>query len=63
MLVFPREIETHVYGHDGVIYFEQFDANGNRVGHIGLSVHQFEEIYNRSKSVIAEANEKPEDEE
>ena len=63
MLVFPREVETHVYGVDGVIYFEQFDANGNRVGMVGLTVHQFEEIFNREKSVIAEAREELKDEE
>jgi hypothetical protein len=55
MLVFPREIETHVFGCEGVIHYEQFDENGNTVGSISLSVHQFEEIYNRQKSLLKEA--------
>lgn len=63
MLVFPRESETHVYGCDGVIYFEQFDVNGNRVGMVGLTIHQFQEIFNREKSLIAEAREEQEAEE
>jgi len=63
MLVFPREIETHVFGCDGAIYFEQFDANGTRVGSLMLSVHQFQEIYNREKSLLEEAMEEVEDEE
>lgn len=61
MLIFPRELETHVYGLDGVIYFEQFDGDGNRTTVIRLSIHQFKEIFNREKSVIAEAEEEQED--
>ena len=62
MLVFPREIETHVFGSEGVIYFEQFDLNGIRVGSISLSIHQFQEIWNREKSLLEEAREEQEDE-
>lgn len=62
MLVFPRELETHVYGQDGVIYFEQFDGDGNRTTLIRLSIHQFQEIFNREKSVVAEAIEEQKDE-
>ena len=62
MLVFPREVETHVFGSDGAIYFEQFDANGTRVGSIMLSVHQFQEIWNREKSLLEEAREQYEEE-
>ena len=61
MLVFPRELETHVWGQEGLIYFEQFDGDGNRLSVVRLSVHQFEEIFNREKSVIAEAIEEQED--
>jgi hypothetical protein len=57
MLIFPRELETHVYGLEGVIYLEQFDGDGNRTTVIRLSIHQFQEIFNREKSVIAEAME------
>ena len=57
MLIFPRELETHVYGQDGVIYLEQFDGDGNRTTVIRLSIHQFQEIFNREKSVVAEARE------
>ena len=63
MLVFPRELETHVYGQEGVIYFEQFDGDGNRLSFVRLSIHQFQEIFNREKSVIAEAREEQEDSE
>jgi len=63
MLVFPRELETHVYGQDGVIYFEQFDRDGNQLSLVRLSIHQFAEIFNREKSVIAEANEQQDGEE
>lgn len=60
MLIFQRELETHVYGHEGEIYFEQFDADGNRLSLVRLSIHQFQEIFNREKSVIAEAEEEQE---
>jgi hypothetical protein len=55
MLVFPRELETHVWGEEGVIYFEQFDGDGNRTTVIRLSIHQFQEIFNREKLVVSEA--------
>jgi hypothetical protein len=61
MLIFPRELETHVYGQEGVIYFEQFDGDGNRTTVIRLSIHQFQEIFNRQKIVVAEAREEQED--
>ena len=61
MLVFPRELETHVWGEEGLIYFEQFDGDGNRTSVIRLSIHQFQEIFNREKSVVAEALEEQED--
>jgi hypothetical protein len=61
MLIFPRELETHVFGQEGVIYFHQFDENGNKTIEIRLSIHQFQEILNREKSVIAEATEDQED--
>lgn len=61
MLIFPREIETHVYGQEGVIYLEQFDGDGNRTVVIRLSIHQFQEIFNREKSIVAEAREEQED--
>jgi len=61
MLIFPRELETHVYGQEGVIYFEQFDGDGNRTTVIRLSIHQFQEIFNREKSIIAEAEDEQED--
>ena len=61
MLVFPRELETHVWGEEGLIYFEQFDGDGNRTSVIRLSIHQFQEIFNRGKSVVAEALEEQKD--
>lgn len=63
MLVFPKEIETHVHGIDGVIYISQFGPRGNQVGMVTLTVHQFQEIWNREKKLIAEAQEEQEDEE
>jgi hypothetical protein len=61
MLIFPRELETHVWGQEGLIYFEQFDGDGNRTSVIRLSVHQFQEIFNREKSIVSEAREEHED--
>jgi len=61
MLIFPKEIETHVYAQEGVIYLKQYDGEGNRTSVIRLSIHQFQEIFNREKSIIAKAREDQED--
>ena len=61
MLIFPREMETHIYAQEGVIYLEQFDEYKNRTSVIRLSIHQFQEIFNREKSIIAKAREDQED--
>ena len=61
MLFFPKEIETHVHGIDGLVYISQFNARGNQVGIVILTVHQFQEIWNREKSIIAEAEEEQEE--
>jgi hypothetical protein len=61
MFIFPRELETHVWGQEGLIYFEQFDGDGNRTSFIRLTVHQFQEIFNREKSLVSEARAEDED--
>jgi hypothetical protein len=53
-LYFPQEFATHVIGKDGLVTISQFDRHD--VEHsVVLTVHQFEEIFNRHKTVIHDA--------
>ena len=53
-LYFPAEAETMVAGEEGFISITQTPPSGIEVV-VWLSVHQFQEIWNREKSLIAEA--------
>jgi hypothetical protein len=53
-LFFPKEIETEVDGSEGYIYIRQ-ERDDGRLDIIQLTIHQFNEIFNRSKHVIADA--------
>jgi hypothetical protein len=51
-LFFPREFETIVSGSDGYVQITQ-RRNGKDVT-IFLTKHQFDEIYNRSRTIYKE---------
>jgi len=54
-MFFPMEAETEVSGDGaGFIFIKQTPPNGI-ANEVWLSVHQFREIWNREKSLIAEA--------
>lgn len=49
----PAEIETEVFGEDGLICIKQ--TNDGEEREIWLTVHQFETIFNFEKSIAKEA--------
>ena len=51
---FPQEYATTVEGADGYVFLSQENDDGT-TDIVQLTVHQFEEIYNRSKHIIADA--------
>lgn len=52
----PKEFETSVSGNDRLIIISQIDEYGQEVV-IYLTIHQFETIFNFSKSILNEAME------
>lgn len=61
-MFFPAELETYVYGKEKFIHIQQRSIDGVYT-EVVLTLHQFEEIVNREKSIIAQAKEEQEDEE
>lgn len=53
-MFFPKEIETSVEAVDGFIYFFQQNEDGTESS-IKLTIHQFQEIWNREKQLVASA--------
>lgn len=49
----PAEIETDVFGEDGMICIKQ--TNNGEETEIWLTVHQFETIFNFQKTIVKEA--------
>jgi hypothetical protein len=55
-LYFPKEYETFVDARDGLILLSQTNDDGSTTA-IQLTVHQFQEIWNREKKLIELARE------
>ena len=62
MMFFPAELETYVYGKEKSVHIQQRSIDGV-YSEVVLTLHQFNEMVNREKSIIAEADEEQEDEE
>jgi len=61
-LFLPREFETTVIGQNREILISQVDEDGFE-SIVVLTIHQFQEIFNREKSIIADAMAAIEDDE
>jgi hypothetical protein len=61
-LFLPREFETTVIGRNREILISQVDEDGFEAI-VVLTIHQFQEIFNREKSIIANAMAAIEDDE
>jgi hypothetical protein len=55
-LYFPKEYETFVDARDGLILLSQTNDDGSTSA-VQLTVHQFQEIWNREKKLIEIARE------
>ena len=62
MMFFPAELEMYVYGKEKSVHIQQRLIDGV-YSEVVLTLHQFNEMVNREKSIIAEADEEQEDEE
>ena len=55
-MYFPRELETFVDARDGSIFITQRNIDEVE-STVELTIHQFQEIWNREKSLIESARE------
>jgi hypothetical protein len=53
-MYFPKECETFVEARDGIILITQRDQDGIE-STVQLTIHQFQEIWNREKSLSESA--------